>query len=84
MKISTLKKAVGLLSTALSIARVMSQQQPNLEAEILFQKGRALRQLFILGEIDERSVAEPLKEAIETSWNFNHDLGLAHILHLIG
>ena len=75
MKISTLKKAVGLLSTALSIARAMSQQQPNLEAEILFQKGRALRQLFILGQIDARTVVVPLKEAIVASYNFNHDLG---------
>ncbi|XP_075253946.1 cilia- and flagella-associated protein 54-like isoform X5 [Convolutriloba macropyga] len=76
MKISTLKKAVGLLSTALSIARAMSQQQPNLEAEILFQKGRALRQLFILGQIDARTVVVPLKEAIVASYYFNHDLGL--------
>lgn len=82
LKIATLKKAIGLFSTALSIARAMSLQQPNLEAEILFQKGRAYRQMFLLGLIDARVAAVPLREAIITSWNFNHDLGLMRQAYL--
>ncbi|XP_063712403.1 cilia- and flagella-associated protein 54-like isoform X2 [Symsagittifera roscoffensis] len=81
-KISTLTHSLRLFSTALSISRAMSQQQPSLEAEILFQKGRALRQLFVMGQVDPRSVVIPLKEAILVSQEFNHDLGLMRQAYL--
>ncbi|XP_077868430.1 cilia- and flagella-associated protein 54-like [Saccoglossus kowalevskii] len=75
-------ECAAVLGTALELCRVCTRREPSLEAEILLNLGKVQRQLFECGSYQPRHVASTLLEAINISYNSNHDLGLIRQAYL--
>ncbi|XP_056000170.1 cilia- and flagella-associated protein 54-like isoform X4 [Ostrea edulis] len=68
--------ALGVLMTARELSQASVTREANLEAEILLNLGKVQRMLVYLGKFPPRKAVETLLEAITTSFNNDHDLGL--------
>ncbi|XP_062618793.1 cilia- and flagella-associated protein 54-like [Saccostrea cucullata] len=68
--------ALGVLMTARELSQASVTREANLEAEILLNLGKVQRMLVYHGKFPPRKAAETLLEAITTSFNNDHDLGL--------
>nr|XP_022298746.1 cilia- and flagella-associated protein 54-like isoform X3 [Crassostrea virginica] len=68
--------ALGVLMTAKELSQACVTREANLEAEILLNLGKVQRMLVYHGKFPPRKAVETLVEAIKTSFNNDHDLGL--------
>nr|XP_022298603.1 cilia- and flagella-associated protein 54-like isoform X2 [Crassostrea virginica] len=68
--------ALGVLMTANELSQACVTREANLEAEILLNLGKVQRMLVYHGKFPPRKAVETLVEAIKTSFNNDHDLGL--------
>nr|XP_034306398.1 cilia- and flagella-associated protein 54 isoform X5 [Crassostrea gigas] len=74
--------ALGVLMTAKELSQVIITREANLEAEILLNLGKVQRMLVYHGKFPPRKAVETLIEAITTSYNNDHDLGLMRQAYL--
>ncbi|XP_078309887.1 cilia- and flagella-associated protein 54-like isoform X6 [Crassostrea virginica] len=68
--------ALGVLMTTKELSQACVTREANLEAEILLNLGKVQRMLVYHGKFPSRKAVETLVEAIKTSFNNDHDLGL--------
>ncbi|XP_070557878.1 cilia- and flagella-associated protein 54-like [Ptychodera flava] len=75
-------ECAAVLGTALELSNVAAIKEPSLEAEILLTLGKVQRQLYECGAYQARAVGSTLVQAINISYNANHDLGLIRQAYL--
>ncbi|KAM8971997.1 cilia- and flagella-associated protein 54 [Pelodytes ibericus] len=66
----------NLQTTAIQLCRQSSFREYDVEAELLFQKGKIERQMFVLGDNGKSSAIITFSEAINVSCNYDQNLGL--------
>uniref|UniRef100_A0A8C5N1B0 Cilia and flagella associated protein 54 n=1 Tax=Leptobrachium leishanense TaxID=445787 RepID=A0A8C5N1B0_9ANUR len=68
--------SLTLQTTALELCRTSSFRENDVEAELLFQKGKLERQMFILGDCEKSLAIKTFSEAICVSREYDQNLGL--------
>ncbi|XP_053575221.1 cilia- and flagella-associated protein 54 [Bombina bombina] len=74
--------SLNLHTTALELSRMSAFREYNVEAELLFQKGKIERQMFMSGDHAKCLAIKTFAEAIKLSLNYNHNLGLIRKCYL--
>ncbi|XP_063783817.1 cilia- and flagella-associated protein 54 isoform X2 [Pseudophryne corroboree] len=73
---SQLLPSLSLYNTALELCRNSTFREYDLEAELLYLKGKAERLMFILGDHDKSSAVKSFSEAINVSCNNDQNFSL--------
>ncbi|KAM4676016.1 cilia- and flagella-associated protein 54 [Discoglossus pictus] len=76
MEPSQLLPSCNVLIMALELCRISSFREYDVEAELLFQKGKIERQMLVSGDKEKLLAVKSFAEAITVSCNYDHNFGL--------
>ncbi|KAM5171982.1 cilia- and flagella-associated protein 54 [Mantella aurantiaca] len=79
---SELLPSMNLYKTALQVCRGASFRENDLEAELLFLKGKTEHLMFLLGDYKQSRAIKSFSEAINMSSNFDHNFSLIRKAYL--
>ncbi|XP_068129765.1 cilia- and flagella-associated protein 54 [Hyperolius riggenbachi] len=74
--VSQLLPSLNLYNAALQLCRTSSFREYDMEAELLFLKGRTQHLLLLLGDHEKSSAIKSFSEAINLSINYDHNFSL--------
>ncbi|CAI9584886.1 unnamed protein product [Staurois parvus] len=80
--LSELLPSLNLYKTALQVCRGASFREYDLEAELLFLKGKTERLMFLLGDHEKSTAIKSFSEAINVSSNYDHNFSLIRKAYL--
>ncbi|XP_018409374.1 PREDICTED: cilia- and flagella-associated protein 54 [Nanorana parkeri] len=82
INLSEFSPSLNLYKTALEMCRGASFREYDLEAELLFLKGKTEHLMFLLGDHEKSRAIQSFSEAINVSSNYDHNLSLIRKAYL--
>ncbi|XP_073476369.1 cilia- and flagella-associated protein 54 isoform X3 [Aquarana catesbeiana] len=82
INLSELLPCLNLYKTALQVCREASFREYDLEAELLFLKGKTEHLMFLLGDHEKSRAIKSFSEAINVSSNYDHNFSLIRKAYL--